>query len=363
MKKCSDPPTTRAESDMNAPMRLSRAVAALLVAGHLTLGSFASAADPTPEDIAQARSLGEQGQAALDAKKYAEAEKLFSAAAALYPVAPTLPLGAARAMAGQGKLIQARETYNKIVREGDKVQGGPAAFKAAVESARAEADAIAPKIGSVTVTVVGPKEARVTLDDGQIPAAAWGLPRPIDPGSHKLSATLAGYKTAEVTFTVSDGAKVDQKLTLVKDDGGGAAVVDPNANGNPGGTQQGGGQPPAGNEGGAAASSGSSRKTAGFVVAGVGVVGVGIGAVTGLVAISDKNKLEKSCTNGKCPPSQQSNISSYNTMGTLSTVGFVVGGLALAGGVVLIVTAPKDPKAAFVSPYVGPGEAGLTGRF
>ena len=339
-------------------MRLSRACAALIIAGSLTIGSTASAADPTPEDISQARSLGEQGQASLDARRYAEAEKLFTAAAALYSVPPTLPLGAARAMAGQGKLIQARETYNRIVRESDKVQGGPAAFKAAVESARTESEAIAPKIGSVTVVVVGPKEARVTLDDGQIPAAAWGLPRPIDPGAHKLAATLAGYKPAESTFTVADGAKVDQQLTLVKDDSGGT-VTNPSGGG---GTGTGTGQPAAGTDGGAT-SAGSSRKTAGYIVGGIGVVGIGVGALTGLVALSDRNKLEKACTNGKCPPAQQSNVNAYNTMGTLSTVGFVVGGLALAGGVVLIVTAPKDPKAAFVSPYLAPGEAGLTGRF
>ncbi len=345
---------------MNGPMRLSRACAALILAGSLTIGSTASAADPTPEDISQARSLGEQGQVALDAKKFAEAERLFSAATALYPVAPTLPLGAARAMAGQGKLIQARETYNKIVRDSDKLQGGPAAFKAAVESARTESEAIAPKIGSVTVVVEGPKEAKVALDDGQIPAAAWGLPRPIDPGTHKLIATLAGYKSAEITFTVVDGAKVDQKLTLVKDDAGAAVVVGGAGSGGNGQVSGSGSGDPGQ---GASGSSGSSRKTAGYIVGGIGVVGIGIGALTGLVAISDKNKLEKACTNGKCPPTQQSAVNSYNTMGTLSTVGFVVGGLALAGGIVLIVTAPKDPKAAFVSPYLAPGEAGLTGRF
>lgn len=338
-------------------MRLSHACAALIIAGSLTIGSTARAADPTPEDIAQARSLGEQGQAALDAKKFVEAEKLFSAAAALYPVAPTLPLGTARALAGQGKLIQARETYNKIVRESDKVQGGPAAFKAAIESARAESDALASKIGSVTVVVDGPKEARVTLDDGQIPAAAWGLPRPIDPGTHKLAATMPGYKPAALTFDVADGAKVDQKLTLVKDDGTSAAVVDPNK-----GTNQGNGGPVGGGDGGASQGS-SSRKTIGYVVGGVGVVGIGVGVVAGLVALGDKDSLSKACKNGKCPPTQQSNVNAYNTMGTLSTVGFVVGGLALAGGIVLIVTAPKDPKAAFVSPYLAPGEAGLTGRF
>jgi hypothetical protein len=333
-------------------MRLSRAWAAIIFASTLSLGPLAHAAEPTPEDIAQARSLGEQGQAAIEAKKFAEAEKLFTAAAALYPVAPTLPLGAARAMAAQGKLVLARETYNRIVREGDKVSGGPAAFKAAIDSAKTEGDALTPRIASVTVTVEGPKEARVALDDLPIPSAAWGLPRPIDPGPHKLTATLAGYKTAESTFTAGDGAKMEQKLTLVpagKDDVPPADPKGPKDD-----------KPPAVDGNG---SSGSSRKTIGYAVGGVGVVGVVLGTVTGIMAISDKSKLDKNCSGGKCPSTQSSNVNAYNTKGTLSTVGFVVGGVGLAAGAVIIFTAPKDPKAAFISPYLAPGEAGLTGRF
>ncbi|MGH7285170.1 MAG: hypothetical protein ACRELY_26915, partial [Polyangiaceae bacterium] len=83
------------------------------------------------------------------------------------------------------------------------------------------------------------------------------------------------------------------------------------------------------------------------------------------------------CPGGTCPPSQQSSVDGYNTLGLVSTIGFIVGGVGLAGGAVLILTAPKSHASArvgqgagqgagqgtFISPYVGPGSAGITGKF
>jgi hypothetical protein len=52
-------------------------------------------------------------------------------------------------------------------------------------------------------------------------------------------------------------------------------------------------------------------------------------------------------------------------MGTISTVGFIVGLVGAGAGVVLLVTAPKaqTTSAASVSPYIGVGSAGVAGRF
>ncbi|MGH7326848.1 MAG: hypothetical protein ACREJX_00730, partial [Polyangiaceae bacterium] len=75
--------------------------------------------------------------------------------------------------------------------------------------------------------------------------------------------------------------------------------------------------------------------------------------------------------------SKDGDVSSYHTKGLVSTIGFIVGGVGLAGGAVLILTAPKSHASArvgqgagqgagqgtFISPYVGPGSAGITGKF
>jgi hypothetical protein len=52
-------------------------------------------------------------------------------------------------------------------------------------------------------------------------------------------------------------------------------------------------------------------------------------------------------------------------MGDVSTIGFIAGAVLAAGGVVLILTAPKatPERRAWVSPMIGPGWAGAQGAF
>ncbi len=102
--------------------------------------------------------------------------------------------------------------------------------------------------------------------------------------------------------------------------------------------------------------SGSTQRTIGLVVGGAGIVLIGVGAVTGLMAISKKNDLETSCAvgggsfpsncgGGTFTSAQQeaarSDKSSLGTMTTLSTIGLVVGGIAVATGATLFFLAPK----------------------
>src|SRR5271170_8050967 len=108
------------------PMRaLPRAVsvATCLVLG-ATCASMAHA--QSNEDRATARTLGQDGQKALDAKDYKTAEDDFRRADSLVH-APTLSLGLARALAAEGKYVDAQETYKRIIREG-VAPGAPAVF-------------------------------------------------------------------------------------------------------------------------------------------------------------------------------------------------------------------------------------------
>ncbi|MGH7298628.1 MAG: hypothetical protein ACRELB_27050, partial [Polyangiaceae bacterium] len=80
-------------------------------------------------DRATARQLGEAGEQALSAKDYKTAEDDFRRADSLVH-APTLMLGLARALAGEGKLVEAQEAYRRIVREG-VAPGSPRVFRKA----------------------------------------------------------------------------------------------------------------------------------------------------------------------------------------------------------------------------------------
>lgn len=355
--------------------RLSRTLRAGVVAATLPLAALSFAApahaqDAASQDIAQARQLGQQAQAAYDAGNYAESEKLWNAASRLYTQAPTLTLGLARTQAKLGKVVAAQESYNKIIREWGNNATAPQPFKDALEAAKSEVGAVSAKVASVTVTVDGPSNPSVTIDGQAVPSAALGLKRPVDPGSHKVTATADGYKPAETTFSVAEGGTAAASLKMEKAPGGVAVAPVPGPAPTPGSTTE----PPGADSG----SKGSSNKTLALVAFGVGGAGLLVGAITGVVALGKAGDLSDACNSDKtCPPSEQDNVDSYKSMGTISTIGFVVAGVGGIAGAILWFTAPKESAAASpasryatvpskgvtLSPYFGGTSAGVTGRF
>lgn len=337
------------------------------------LPATARADEPGAQDIAQARQLGQQAQAAFEAGNFAESEKLWNAASRLYPLAPTLTLGLARTQAKLGKLVAAQESYNKIIREwGDKPNAQPA-FKDALEAAKSEVGAVSSRVASVVISIDGavPPNAQVTLDGTPVNTAALGLKRPVDPGAHVVKASAEGYKPAEASFEVKEGGSAETKLKLEKDANAVAATT-PAAGGattTPAGGDTGTTAPPE--------KGGNSNKTLAIAAFGVGGAGLVFGAVTGLIAMGKHSDLEKSCPNGLCPSSAQSDVDSYKTMGTLSTIGFIVAGVGAGAGAVLLLTGGSSkqtgstPNGHFatvktsptVTPYLGVGGGGVAGTF
>ncbi len=307
-------------------------------------------------DRATARELGQDGQAALDAKNYASAEDLFRRADALFH-APTLLLGYARAEAALGKVVNASEAYNRVIREG-VAPGGPDAFVKAVEAAKAEAGAVEARIASVTVVVNGPDNPTVTLDDQPLPVAALGVRRPVDPGSHVVKATASGWDPAEATFTVADAGSANATVAMNRN--AVASAPPPVATAIAGGAPSSGAPDTA--DHGPTAAHGSWQTPAGWVGIVAGGVGLATGAVAGVLAIGKHSTLETECKT-VC---KQADIDSYHAIGAISTVGFIAGGVLAGAGLILLVTAPSSaPSAgtATVRPYIGFGSFGAVGSF
>lgn len=82
---------------------------------------------------------------------------------------------------------------------------------------------------------------------------------------------------------------------------------------------------------------------------GVGVGGVGVGSYFGVKAFSDWDDRNQACKGG-CTPDAKDAGSRASTAATISTVGFAVGGIALATGVVLVVTSHGGSKNAGSTP-------------
>lgn len=85
---------------------------------------------------------------------------------------------------------------------------------------------------------------------------------------------------------------------------------------------------------------GTQKKIA-LVTGGLGIVGVGLGTVFGLIAMGKKSDAQNECPNQCTTPDGVSKWNDAATAGNVSTVAFIVGGVALAGAAVLWFTAPR----------------------
>ena len=319
---------------------------ALLFAATLLLAPVAHA-EPTAADRTTARVLARQGYEALRDKDYATAADRFARADALVH-APTLLLDLARAQVGLGRLVEAYENYNRIIREGVAADSPPSWTKALAD-ANAEVGAISPRLGWVTISVTGPSEPRVVLNGKPISTASLGVKRAFDPGHHKIRASGRGYVPQEKEIDVAEGQAVEVALEL---EPGTAEAVDL--------------EETVAADGSAKPAQPKWRKPTMIATFGVGGAGLVLGGVTGVMVLKAHSELSEACPNGCCGPAQEHKLDRYHTLGLVSTIGFVVAGAGGALGTVLLLTEPKQepaPTTAGVRAFLGLGGAGVEGAF
>jgi hypothetical protein len=307
-----------------------------------------AAADPSSADRATARALGLEGEAALASKDYPTAADRYARAEGLFH-APTLLLGLARAEVGLGKLVDAQETYRRIVHE-ELPPNAPPIFAEAVAVAEKELAAVVPRIAWLTITVNGPASAAVRLDGAVLPPAALGARRALDPGTHEVVAVAEGYLARKTSVTLADGKAEAIVLDLV-------AAPPPATPVSPTITFAAVApvQPADGR---------STQRVAGAVLLGAGGAGLLVGAVAGALVIAQHGSLAPVCPQGHCPVSEQGYVDAYHAKGWVSTGGFVGGAVVAATGLVVLLTAPKRASAlGAVMPYGGLGSVGAVGRF
>jgi hypothetical protein len=107
-----------------------------------------------------------------------------------------------------------------------------------------------------------------------------------------------------------------------------------------------------------------TQKTVSVIIGGVGVAGLAVGTIFGLVASHDWSNAQSECRSPTNCPSHGASVNDHDatvTAGTVSTVSFIVGGVALAGAAVLYLTAPHGSGEP-ASVAVGVSPAGLLVR-
>ena len=103
--------------------------------------------------------------------------------------------------------------------------------------------------------------------------------------------------------------------------------------------------------------SGSGRKTAAWVLGGVGVVGLVAGGFLTYFALSDFSDIQTKYDPGKYSDGKACSIGQF--------VAYGLGGAAIVTAIILLATGQDAPKSVALAPAVGPGMAGaaLSGTF
>jgi hypothetical protein len=114
---------------------------------------------------------------------------------------------------------------------------------------------------------------------------------------------------------------------------------------------------------------GHARRVGGVVIAGAGVVALGVGLYFGKQVMDLKQQAEDACGGGTVAPCPgdlgraQTLIDDARGKATIADVAVIGGGALIVAGAILYVTAPSDERA--VAPLIGPDRVGLSfaGRF
>jgi hypothetical protein len=299
-----------------------------------------------------ARDLATQGGQAFDAGHYEQASDFFLRAYELVQ-APSIALMRARSLAQLGQLVEAIDAYEQTAHV-KLPAGAPDAYVKAVEAAHIEAEAVrrrAPRL-KLTLTNVGANQAlRVTIDDKPTPSALLGVDRPMNPGAHRVALLVSGQTRATREFSLEEGESYSVELDAAQ------SVAD-----NPTNAPQKMLKPTS-----LAPETASRRessallraRTLAYLGVGVGVVGLGLGTYTGLVALHHKSRLDDACHPG-CPESSAQDLSGFRDNRTASWLSYGVGVAALTSGVLWLTLG--DPKREHVALGLTPGGVQIGGR-
>lgn len=189
------------------------------------------------------------------------------------------------------------------------------------KSAKERAAVLEPKLARVRLDVKAPAPGlELRIDDALVEKASWSEPFPVDPGAHRLRASAPSHRAWESTLAGQPSQVVTVNVPELVDTAVHAAP--------------------------AMVAGPSSQRTIAIVTGAFGAAGVLVGTVAGVVALSRRSTGERECPKDvysfRCPTEEGSSAwNTASTAGHVSTVGFIAGGVLLAGAAVLWFTAPS----------------------
>lgn len=367
---------------------LVRSVVAL---GGVLVASGARAADPADE--ARANTLFQEARAAFIAEDYATACPKYEEVVKLRPGLGAR-IGLGDCYRKMGRLARAWETYRGIVDDAARIASTSKSFTEKSTALKRGGEAksrmgeIEPRLGWITVAVpeavlVLPNLV-VTLDGAPLAREVIGTRLPVERGEHVIDAGAPGKKSWEKSLAIAEGAELTVAVQALEDE------VAPKPEPKPSPETK-GQEPPKGTNTATPTTPPTTQSPSGpretrvpdripdapkesffstqrIVGLGLGIAGLGAGAVGayfGLRAIEkrDESEVDGHCVGNTCNEFGYDARKDAYQSGNLSTGLFVAGGVAFAGGLALFLTAPKRTKTQTTSLVVGPSSLFFTGQF
>jgi len=265
------------------------------------------------DNDARARALSEVGLTLFADGQWQNAYEQFEKAEQLRH-APTLVLYMAHCQKNLGRLLAAERLYQRL-RDEVLTEDASVQFRMAKEQAKSELAALRSRIPRLAV-----KAHSATRIDGA-PASEIR----VDPGKHRVEGVVDD-KRIRKSVDVPEGQRMLVDLTQ--------------------------------RETPRPSSSGSSiEEPPWMLIGGVAALGLGaaaaiVGGVTGGMALARTNDIKSRCTGTECLPEDAAAADDANTLATVSTVSFVVAGVAVPVGITLVVIgsgAVESPTALYLS--------------
>lgn len=287
---------------------LFRAVLIACFVGSPRLVSAQTTTGVSPQNVAIAQKLYDDAMQLMAEKKYAEAcPKLAESNRLDTGMGTRFHLG--DCYENLGRLASAWALFVDVADEAKRTK--QTGRESVARQRATQLEARLPKITlRVPPTVANVSGVEMRDNDNVVNPPLWGQPLPVDPGKHTITVTAPGRRTWEKIVVLKEGAAETVAV-------GELAPIEPAGL--------------------------SSRQIGAIVLGSAGVANIVVGSVFGLQARSKwrDEVVAKSCNGGvvtQCDL-QDAEIrlekSGARTDATISTVTFVVGGVALAGAAVL----------------------------
>ena len=307
-------------------------LAVLALAAGLALVPHVAAAEPaTPPTPAMKAEAQQRFQRGVDLSREGDPRSALTEFRRAYALVPNY-----RALYNIGQVSYELQDYVTALQsfEAYLVGGGSEIPKKRRAEVEKEIEKLRPRIASATIAVSA-AGAEVRVDDAVVGKAPLPEPVRLNPGKHRVTATLAGKRTADQSIEVAGGDTVKVDLSL-DDEGAPGPTTVPTAP-----------PPPA-------------RASFPWVAWGItGAFAVGAG-VTGVLALSASSRL--SDEKDTLPASRAELDSSRSRMRTFALATDILGGATLVTAAVATYLTLRRPSSS-VSVGVAPGFVSVKGAF